>query len=290
MQNTHRPPFLFVIGAPKTGTSIMGGMLNCHPDIWIMMEAFMRKEPKHYDEIRDFKKAKNIVYSKYYSITKIYNRLCKSFSAGSYKYFGDKWACLDNFQVMEKWMNEFNPHKIIFTLRDVRSWFAHDATQQIFIGMDPNEIICQYVYYFVRSFKLSDCIRVRLIDQVQDPYEVMKKVSNFLPLIESGEAQFDNWWDKIGNYDDVNKMAYPWWHNRASAHIKPYKLDIKVEIKNNILWHNILPIFDKYFNNIDGIFQRADIRQDLCKIINIYNNVPKITFDDLYNKIEKAAP
>lgn len=42
-ENKEKEKFLFITGAPKTATSTLVGILNCHPNIFILYETYLNQ-------------------------------------------------------------------------------------------------------------------------------------------------------------------------------------------------------------------------------------------------------
>src|SRR5690349_8647609 len=103
---------LFVIGAEKTGTSTIVGILNCHPEIFIMHEWFVDKKATRHG-MHSYLFDPNIKKSmRRYSKSTVHN-LFKSIAAQffkakyKYKYFGDKWAELGDVEKINARIKDF---------------------------------------------------------------------------------------------------------------------------------------------------------------------------------------
>lgn len=281
---------LFIMGAPKTCTSSILGMLNCNPDIFIMYEAFMSKKIKSGDKILSKHRIHAGVINKKHSMTKIYKGL-DNVVGKNYKYFGDKWARLDDTRVLAKWIEELKPHNVIFTVRDLKTWLVHNVVvskQKLHRGGEhlANNII-RYVYYYISSFKLPHCERIRLEDFVGDNDAIINRLDNFLPNV-SLRPHVEDWWEKIGDYNDPKKHIHPWWipgpgRRRDSSFVKPSKLDISVTMKDHVMWQKVLPIFNKYYDSPTGSFSEEEIEQDLNSLLRLKLNLGSV--DDFFEQI-----
>lgn len=286
---------LFILGAPKTCTSSLLSMLNCHPDIFIMSEAFMEKVPKICGNkiCSHFKKHPNDIIHKGVPLDLGYARAKKMVESRGkkYVYFGDKWARLQKPKRMNGWFKEFGENKVIFTVRDIRTWLSHNTVKNMQSLDDPNVIMSKairYVYLFLKALTLPNVICVTLDEFVSDNDATIDKLDAWLPNV-SLRPHVENWWEKTGSYEDSNKMIYKWWtpgprRKRESSFIKPEKQDIAVQIKNNYMWDAILPIFDKYYRDCNGIFNPAEITNDLNKLLQI--EIKPIQLEDCFKTID----
>lgn len=268
MENSN---FLFILGAQKTGTSTVLGILNCHPELFIAFEWFLDKHVskfgwKYYRNY--FVKEENRI-NKRKSITKNYKMIRHYLKkAGyNYKYFGDKHPRLGNKKLLDRRMKEYGPHYIVFTVRDIRTWLCHSKVNGLYKtrkNIVPATI--RYLYYFVSSFKLEKCLVVRMEDLFAHD-ALIKRIDNFLPDIDC--SCMSNWWDKIGKYDDFNKNLNDWWNDHQSALVKPFRQDVQVSLKQNDFFDAALNIFDKYYFNIDAKFEESEIDNDLANILDL---------------------
>lgn len=54
---------------------------------------------------------------------------------------------------------------------------------------------------------------------------------------------FENWWEKIGTWDNEDKNLSKWWHKHASSMSKPL-LTSSIVLKDHKFWDIVLPIID----------------------------------------------
>lgn len=120
---TRIKPNLFIVGAPKCGTTSMHEYLNQHPEIF-MSDA---KEPRHF--CKDFEKEASLNESESYFPFKGINEYKKLFKEGSeYKIVGESSPHYLSSQVAAQNIKNFNSDaKIIIMLRDpveqMHSWY-----------------------------------------------------------------------------------------------------------------------------------------------------------------------
>jgi len=278
---------LMVLGAHKTGTSTIVGILNCHPDIFVSHEWFPRKRVNKYGQrlyevykvpVRERIKHKKPAKNAFNNLQKNYYR-----AGFKYKYVGDKWAILDPIRRIDRWTEEFESVKTIFVVRDVKTWAAHNMVRHI-DKCDENILnpLIRYVYYFVNSFKLDDALRVRMEDMIDCPEATVKQIACFLDV---DDYHMQHWWNKVGKSEDANKNLHKWWERHKSAVTKPNKRDVSVKLKDHKLWDDVLPIFYKYYSKPNDKFDRREIKKYLERLVELYREKP-VKFDDVYDFAE----
>lgn len=279
--------FLFVIGGQKSGTSTMVGLLNCHPDVFIMHEWFIDKKPsKHgHSFYTSYKIPEKYRANKRKGVIKCYRRLryfaCNEYD---YKYFGDKWPRMrGGFNAADVRINGFSESYVIYMVRDLRTWLCHPKIQGLLYRARDNVVgpAAWYVYYFIRSFKLNNCLRIRMEDLVEHE-QVVKQVDSFLTDIDC--SCMNNWWEKVGKYEDNVKILHKWWLNHKSSLVKPTRLDIDVSLKQHDFWDTILPIFDKYYSNPNGVFCDDEINEDL-QFLRKFHQTSGVSAEECYERV-----
>lgn len=279
---------LMVLGAQKTGTSTLVGLLNCHPDIFVSHEWFVNKRMTKYAhrffrkysiiERERFKKRKPLKSS----FRKFNNRL--EAHEFYYSYIGDKWPMLFSENTTNQYIKELQECYSIFMIRDLRTWLCHNIIQHLYKSIDDVVVpSIKYVNYFIKSFELKNCLRIRL-DDLHKSDEVVQSVYDFLEMENDGYMQ--DWWDKIDEPLDDVKAMHPWWERHTSS-LHPFiRPDISVEInKEHVFWQRILPIFDKYYDNPNGVFTNEEIVQDLSDLRNIVE-IGEVKMEDCYTDIK----
>lgn len=277
---------LFIFGAPKTSTSTWLSIVNHHPDIFLMSEAFNnKKNAKNWQYyVKDIGACPNI--GKNTTIPQIfdsiYNRIDKE-----YKYFGVKWATCQTIPLIEQYLSEIAKAKVIFTVRDVRTWLCHKTIINRWkLVNEPRATIKvrEYVYFYIRSFLLQDCYRATLDNFIKDNGKEIENIGDWLGLKDL-TTHSNEWWNKTGEYADPFKQLHKWWYpregtRRESSFAKPTQEDITYVLKDNIMWEKLLPVFDKYYTCPDGNFSVEEIKKDLKYVKDV--KLPEFKLGDCY--------
>lgn len=267
---------LFIVSAGQTASSTLLGMLNCHPDIFLFYETDLYKsEPSKYSRrfLETYPDAR--YFMGYQDDIGLPYKLAKDFLSSKgygYKIVGDKIDGLDyNFDKLKK-------YKVIFIIRDIKTWLCKDAVVNNFTSRkDTIPVAVDYMVYFLQSFLLPDVLHVRTEDIIQDNQGVIDKISGFLGI----ELNLGKWWEKIDKQGNPKK-AQRWWEGHPSSLVEPKKLDIKIEIKPHIFWDTILPIFDKYYQNLEKGFSPAEISRDVEEIKKL-NKLSPVNLTSIYS-------
>ena len=248
---------LFIASAGQTASSTLLGMLNCHPDIFLFYETDLYKSlPSKYAKrfLETYPDAR--YFMGYYDDIGAPYKLAKDFLSRKgyeFKIVGDKIDGLDyNFDKLKK-------YKVIFIIRDIKTWLRKEGVASMYTAQkDIIPTVADYLAYFLHSFLLPDVLRIRTEDIIQDNQGVINKISDFLGM----ELNLGKWWEKIDK-QGYPKKAQRWWEGHASSLVEPKKLDVKIEIKSHVFWDSILPIFNKYYQNLEKHFSEEEISQDL---------------------------
>lgn len=282
---------LYIIGAQKTGTSSLVGMLNSHPDIFILYEFFNGKDtiPSKYGmHFLEKYPDSRFLFRLEKDLNLLYLELREYLKSKGYyfKIIGDKHPGLD-FRLFHIYKNK----KIIFTCRDLRTWLCKDY---IIKAYNTKENIVpaavDYSIYFLNSFLLEEVMYIKMEDLILKNNEIITKIGNFLNI--NTNPYFNNWWEKVDKIEPDNpKATLYWWRGHKSSLIKPRKLDTEVKLKSNDFWDQILPIFDKYFKNTENIFSTKEIKSDIRKL-GLLRRKYLVSFDEAYTmyKSEKLNP
>ena len=256
---------LYIAGPPCSATSTLVGMLNCHPDIFILFESFLTKSRptkygqkfiKSYPESRDLFRHNQDFTSAYLGLkdflrSKGYN----------YKLVGDKFAGLelDLLKLLEG-------HRVISTVRDIRTWLAKNTVIDFYsLENDVVPAAIDYSVYFLESFKLQRNFQIKMVDLIFKNKQVINELSGFLRM--ELLPYLDNWWDKVENFEATGpKGKIKWWLRHHSATTKPQFKDTEVKIKPHPFWDDLLPIFDKYYNSLNKPFSHDDINRDIISL------------------------
>jgi hypothetical protein len=264
---------LFIQGVQKTGTSTLVGILNCHPEIFMLYEMGMYKTQvsKYGNQLlKELPEARRL-FRNYLDIGIPYKNLAgclkKHIADKNYRYVGDKIISLD-----PKETRRSNVYKTIYTMRDVRTWLCKEQIINHYrTDLDVVPVAIDYLRFIIGTYKHPDCLRIRLEDLIDQNNQVLSSITSFLGLDLVAFA--DNWWMKIGRYEDGDpKKLIEWLKVHPSSKIKPNKMDTTVELISNAFWDDILPVFDKYYYrdgrvdySIDEVNNDLDQLEDLMK-------------------------
>lgn len=277
---------LFIAGAQKCGTSTLLKMLNCHPDIFLLYECFVNKDRSKYSHwfLRKYPDAQYIF--QYGAPLEVVYRKLKDFlqkKGYAYKMVGDKIATID-MDVLE----EIGKYKVVFTARNVRTWLCKGAIRDLY--HTNNDIVypaISYCKYFLKSFSLKNCAHVRMEDTVYNNDKVIEKLSKFVGLEMT--PYLDSWWEKgkdLNENDPKSVMDIKRVH--PSASIMPKEVDTQVKLKQLPFWDKLLPIFDKYYNQIDHAFDLQEINRDIESLESLkqFSPVPLKEAYESYTSID----
>jgi len=241
---------LFVQGPEKTGTSTITGILNCHPEIFILFENYLAQSTitkygnqllERYPEARRF-----------YRNEKDYGKPVKDFFAFleekepnyKYKYAGTKINSL-NPEETQKIKN----HKIIFMMRDVKSWLLKESVIKRY-RTDLDVVIpsIEFLQYTVKVADYRHSFPLWIEDMIEQNDRVLNELSSYLNTNLDEHAK--NWWEQIANRDEEDpKSMFRLRHVHHSSRMKPEKLDTSYEVMDHPFWDDVDSIFNKYFRN-----------------------------------------
>lgn len=216
---------IIIWGPPKTGTSSLLGLLNLHPDIFLMSECFQRNRIKRADiYLRHFKKPAIHPNKTHYNV--FYPQVQQHFG-WKYKYFGDKYAMLEPPAGTDRYLRKVDGCKVIFTFRDPQTWLQKDTVRSKFKldkGRDVKEVLDWYKYFYEQAQTKDNCLIINLEDFILRNDQTITRLEDFLHI--DLKPYTDQWWQKIGTYKDPNKQIDQWWVKRDSCFREPKELDI----------------------------------------------------------------
>lgn len=258
---------LFILGAPKTASTSLCGLLNSHPDVFVMCEVFfnnslisrygtklIKAHPEFLpcffraagsDTLENYRRGHALLRSQGY--------------AG--RYFGDKFVTMDS-----NYADAFRDCRVIYSVRPLPEWIAKDSVRGWFaLDMDAVPFAVQYTKHFVESFLLPRVHHVRMEFFIGDNADTVRGIWQFLEMDPPEKAEL--WWETVGNYRPGDpKGALNWWRGHASSAVEPQENDTQVEIRPSAFWSEILPIFNKYYEGAGAQFSRAEIEADLKQL------------------------
>jgi hypothetical protein len=277
---------LLIAGAQKTGTTSLMGMLNCHPDIFILFECFNGNDskPSKYGQIflEKYPDARYL-FRREDDLDLLYSQLREFFNSKGYffKIVGNKFPGLNANQ-----LKYYKSQKVIFTIRDIRTWLCKKSIIQWFLIKDdvvPTAI--DYCIHFLDSFLLKKVLHIRMEDFILKNEEVIFQISNFLEY--ELKSFLDKWWEKIDKIEPSNPKAsiLQWSVTHQSSRVEPKNLDTKIDLRLNDFWKQILPVFDKYYQGIGSNFSEVEINNDIEKLKSI-RKVGPVSLKEAYNYFE----
>jgi hypothetical protein len=258
---------LFVLGGPKTASTSLCGLLNSHPDVFVMCEVFFNngrisrygtKLVKAHPEFMPcFFQADGAGF------LENYRRGHALLRAKGYanRYFGDKFVNMDS-----NYADTYRDCRVIYSVRRLPEWIAKDSVRGLFpLDLNTVPFAVQYAKHFVESFLLPRVHHVRMESFIGDNAGTVRNIWKFLEIDPSARAEF--WWETIGNYAPGDpKRALNWWRGHASSAVEPHENDTRAEIRPNAFWSEILPIFNKYYDGGSAQFSRPEIEADLKQL------------------------
>jgi hypothetical protein len=262
---------LFILGAGKTATTSLCGLLNSHPDVFVMYEVYLNRSeisrygnklvhadpdlmpcffrPHGADAMENYRRAHRLLREK----------------GHAKRFFGDKLVGIDS-----GYADSFRDVHVIFSVRTVQEWIAKDSVRTWFpLDTDLVPFATQYAKHFVESFLLPKVYHVRMDEFLNDNAGVARGIWKFLDL--EPPACAGKWWETVGAYPPGDpKQALNWWRGHASSAVAPQANDTHVELRRNPFWDEVLPIFDKYYRGVHRRdFARAEIEADLATLQNM---------------------
>jgi hypothetical protein len=158
-------------------------------------------------------------------------------------------------------------------------WAAKNRVATDFIGKgNAVPALVSYVATFVMSFLFPLVRRARLEDLFVDEDSLPKSLARLLDL---PPREFEKWWTKTDWVRQLPKSYSDWTEGHRSAFLPPVFTDTQVELAEHPFWNVILPIFEKYYSDIDGSFPAAEVNLDLDALNAAWENYT-MTLDEGY--------
>ena len=277
---------LFIQGPEKTSTSTITGILNCHPEVFILFENYIGQSIitkygnqllERYPDARHFFRSSED-YGK--PVMDFFEYLKEKEPNHRYKHAGTKINSLDA-GFTQKGKN----HKVIFMMRDIRSWLIKESIIKYYrTDLDVVVPAVEYLRYILETTLYENSLRVRMEDLIQHNTDTINQLSEFMDLELFPHA--DKWWEKIGEWDESDpKSVFRLKHVHHSSRIKPGKLDSEVELKAHPFWEEASEIFDTYFRTGDTIhFSEEQVHKDLERVDNLLRFAP-LPFTEYYEGV-----
>jgi hypothetical protein len=258
---------LFVMGAPKTATTAVSGLLNSHPDVFVMCEVKLHESGMSRYGLKLIKGKRCLLPHFFlpFGIDKWgnYRSAHAALRAEGFakRYFGDKLIGIDS-----NYASDFQDCRVIYTVRPLPEWLAKDSIRASFpLHVDLVPFAVQYTKHFIESFLLPRVHHVRMETFLERNAELVADIWRFLEL--DPPARAEAWWETIGHYPEEDpKRLLNWWKGHASSAVAPRENDTRIEIQPNPFWSDILPIFEKYYAGAGRSFARPEIEADLARL------------------------
>lgn len=280
---------LFIQGPEKTATSTITGILNCHPEVFILFENYIGQPIitkygnqllERYPEGRPFFRSADD-YGK--PVMDFFEYLKEKEPDYAYKFAGTKINSLD-----PGFTQQGKNHKVIFMMRDLRSWLIKESIIKYYrTDLDIVLPTVEYLRYILKTTLYENSLRVRMEDLIQHNSETIRKLSEFMDLDLTPHT--DKWWEKIGNWHHSDpKSVFRLNHVHHSSRIEPEKLDSEVELKDHPFWEEATEIFDTYFRTDDTIhFSEEQVHKDLERVDDLLRFAP-LPFTDAYADVHSV--
>ena len=286
MEKTETVP-LFVHGVEKTGTSTLVGILNSHPEVFVLYETMLDncRISKYGNQLLEEFPEARVLFRKTTNIAEPYLKLAKMIQRKNpgynYRYIGDKLISLDPARTQPE-----VPHKTIYTFRDARTWLPKGQIVKYYrTDLDLVAPAVEYLRYIISSFQYRNSMHVRLNDIVFRNQDLLAALSDYLGLSIIEYA--DQWWQTAGSYPkDDPKRLFKWFIGHHSSKVQPKELDTSVVLQQVPFWEEYLPLFDKYFRTgFFPEFSAEEINQDLISLDGLLAHAP-LPLHQAYQKIE----
>ena len=259
---------LFIIGAPKTASTSLCGLVNCHPDVFVMCEVYLNnKKLSRWGQrlLRTHPDMQAFFSQSLPDHLEAYRRAQSHLAKAGFAklIFGDKFVGIES-----GYRSDFGDTRIIFSVRHLPEWLAKDSVRAEYAfdhDIVPHAV--QYTKHFLESFLLERVLHVRLEDFLRDNKQTVASVWKFLHIAKPVGG--DTWWQSIGKYPAGDpKNALNWWRGHASSAVAPQGNDTRVELADQPFWKEILPIFDKYYNACKNHkrFAASEVLHDIAQL------------------------
>ncbi len=187
----------------------------------------------------------------------------------NFEIMGDKLPTLN-----EKVLEDLKNDRIIFTIRDIRTWLCKDSTIRTYItSQDIVPTVIDYCSYFLKSFLLPDVLHIRMEDIIYKNQKIIELIGNFLNVDLLAYSR--EWWTKVKNFEANHpKNVLGWQKFHYTSSMEPKKEDTITILNSHHFWDSLLPIFDKYYQNVNGSFKPEEIFKDIKELKDLIKFSP----------------
>ncbi len=298
MELSSNKPNLFIIGAMKSGTTYLHGLLSGHPDIYMSKD----KEPSYFADPIELKERVPEMWVKgYWKNEKKYFDLFKAGNDSIYR--GESSALYANFPLLTgipQRINNFNPDaKLIYVLRDpIERSISHYWMHVNYYGfkLDPflaikkkPELLAISNYMmqleqFLMFFDMKNIFITTFEELTSDPLKCLAEIMNWLNIDKSFipddlftpknvtpkkirahrgfglliKLRNSRFWDKTSKY-------FPSWFTFYASHLAEYRYD-----KNEVL-------MDSFKDHLRSVFlpQVDDLKKALNRNFDSWKTINK---------------
>jgi hypothetical protein len=248
---------LFIQGAHKTATSTLLGLLNCHPQIFLLYETclFNSLISKYGKQLIQH----DIEWRKYFyntsNIESNYVAAAEKILRNKYKYFGDKIISLDHSLLKNR--DTFK----IFTTRSLLTWLCKPSVIAAYrTDIDVIRPSIDFTIFLIECKKIDRSITISLEDFIYRFEQTVYRLSSFLN-IEINEIS-ENWWSDVDAFVGVKAMQ-KWQRSHPSSLIPLNSEDTTAEMGSDEDFNNIVQIFNKYHKNTECLFPTNEMNDDI---------------------------
>lgn len=221
--------FIFITGAPRSGTSMLTKVIDAHPDISILMENIFNNRRRHWNQAQFWKDEKSLRKE----VATVYSRL-KTPVVGNKVCTPDVWSA-DNILQFCKLFKDF---KIIFIIRDPSSVIMSRWNRE------------NYDAEFNQSAKENLLLDFR---------------SRFLTYTSSWRQSIETYWKLRDGYPDKVKIVY--YEEFCKDFEKEVRIlfeHLNIDFHNQVLNWQALPHSDKH-GNLKNDLKYKDSKTSLRK-------------------------
>lgn len=276
---------VFIHGVQKSATSTLVGLLNSHPDIFILYETMLHQQniSKYGNQLLASCPEARECFKLTGDISEPYLKLADLLEeklGKRYAYVGDKFLSFNAYAAQPE------ANKVIFIMRDIRTWAAKPAIRDIYrTDIDLVRPAIGYLKYIINARRTQKTLCLRMEDMVKDSAWLAREIGDYLGL------KFDEqgWWKNVGQYAvDDPKSWQSWYKTHPSATVAPKKFDMKVELAQHPFWDEFLPVFDKYYSHNTG---KAVNEKEALKDLEFIESLARyscLPYNQLYNEINQT--
>jgi hypothetical protein len=282
--NGGKENILFIVGAHKTATSTLVGMLNCHPDLFILYETELNQSLigrhgsrflKQYPDARYLFRHSDNLDSLYFQLQKFLEK-----KGYFYRYVGSKLPGLD-----PQFLETLKEYSVIFNIRDIRTWLCKNSVVKKYeTEHDVVPAAIDYCSIFLKSFRLPRVFHYRMEDFIKNDQKVIAELGVFLQI--DLQSHLKDWWKNIEIKDKNDpKASNKWWGMHGSAKVQPEKEDTQAEIASHPFWNELLPIFEKYYHAKEEPISVSCIEEDL-KLLSQLTRFSPLPLDKAFRSFQ----